>query len=406
MRVAVVGSGGREDAMGWALARHGHQVSIAPGNGGSRPWNSIPPTCEALVDYDLVVIGPEQPLADGLADDLRAQGTTVFGAGKKAALLESSKAFARDFCRRNEIPSPQNETFDSLSLALRHIDSTVGPWFIKASGLAGGKGALPAPDVPTAKGHLRHLMEGGLGHAGEVVVIESWEEGPEISLHLVLGGEGEPGHFPFARDHKRAYDDDRGPNTGGMGAFAPLPPKESEQIGAEIKSIMSRIVAGIEREGIDFRGVLFPGFILTPEGPKLLEFNVRFGDPETEVLFPLLRGDPAEWMVAAATGSGLAQPQFSSLSALTVILASNGYPEHPVSGIPLPPLPRPGEPDGKSALIFQAGTKRDGEDLLSSGGRILAVTGLGKTLADAKSIAYNAIRPLAVSGTRFREDIG
>lgn len=277
---------------------------------------------------------------------------------------------------------------------------------IKADGLCGGKGAFPAPDRATADTLVGELLESGsLGAAGETIVIEEWLEGPEVSLHLLVSAPGpEPAWLPLSRDHKRRHDGDLGPNTGGMGAIAPVPLEESV-LGAMQSDLVAPTIAGLGRDGIPYRGVLYLGVMLTQAGPRLLEYNVRFGDPETQVLLPLLDGDAGALFLATATGGSL-EPRLSTRAGATVVLVAAGYPEAPESGLPLPPAPAPGAPDPGALLLFQAGTAREDGDLVSSGGRIMAATGIGASLEEALGVAYAALPALQVPGTSYRRDIG
>lgn len=406
MRVAVVGSGGREHALCWAIARGGHEVVPVPGNPGTERWPAGAADPASLAAHDLVVIGPEAPLVAGLADAVRALDTPVFGPGAAGARLEGSKAFAREFCARHQVASPMSAAFDHAREARAFLERTEGPWFIKADGLCGGKGAFPAPDRATADTLVGELLESGsLGAAGETIVIEEWLEGPEVSLHLLVSAPGpEPAWLPLSRDHKRRHDGDLGPNTGGMGAIAPVPLEESV-LGAMESDLVAPTIAGLGRDGIPYRGVLYLGVMLTKAGPRLLEYNVRFGDPETQVLLPLLDGDAGALLLATATGGSL-EPRLSTRGAATVVLVAAGYPEAPESGLPLPSAPAPGAPDPGALLLFQAGTARENGDLVSSGGRIMAATGIGASLEEALGVAYAALPALQVPGTSYRRDIG
>lgn len=406
MRVAVVGGGGREHALCWALASHGHEVVAAPGNGGTAGLPVASSDVAGLAGHDLVVVGPEGPLAAGLADSLAAAGTPVFGPGLAGARLEASKAWARDFAARHGVASPGSAAFDDAAEARRHLAAGEPPWFIKADGLCGGKGAFPAPDRATADALVGSLLEeGSLGDAGSTVVVEEWIQGPEFSVHVVVSTPaGTREHLPASRDHKRRHDGDLGPNTGGMGAFAPVPVDAALAEAIE-EDVVGPTLAGLAAEGIDYRGALYFGVMATPTGPRLLEYNVRFGDPETQVLLPLLETDPAELFLAAALGEPGPPSVARGLAATTVVLAADGYPEGPETGLALPEIPAPGRAAAGEALVFHAGTGRRDGALVSTGGRILAVTGLGDDLAESRRVAYRAVSPLAVPGTSFRSDI-
>ncbi|MBT02266.1 phosphoribosylamine--glycine ligase [bacterium] len=409
MKIGVVGSGGREHTLAWAFELFGHEVLVSPGNGGTSHLNQFDLNVGDN-SFDLVVIGPEQPLADGLADTIRSKGIPVFGPNKNGALLEGSKSFARDFCKKHKVASPENITFSRLDEALKHIEKTNGPWFIKADGLAGGKGAFPAENKKTAKEILLNLMEKkALGKAGNIVVIEEWMIGPELSVHVLVNGNSSPKILHFSRDHKRRFDHDKGPNTGGMGAYSPVEdmnnPK-NESLLKLIDPLVKNSINGLEKDNIDYRGVLYLGMMLTKNGPKLLEYNVRFGDPETQVLIPLMNGDPAEHFLKIAKNEKIKQNIKSiDKAALTVVLADNGYPEKTTKNIELVDPGMPKNPEPGNALVFHAGTKKEKGKLFSNGGRIFNVTGIGKNLNQAKSIAYAEINRIKVEGTSFRNDI-
>mgnify|MGYP001224503479 CR=1 FL=1 len=409
MKIGIIGSGGREHTLAWAFERFGHEVLVSPGNGGTSHLEKFEKVGKS---FDLVVIGPEQPLVKGLGDEIRKKGIPVFGPNKDGALLEGSKSFARDFCKRNKVRSPENITFDNLNAAIHHIEKTTGPWFIKADGLAGGKGAFPAKNQKIAKKILIDLMENqSLGEAGKTVVIEDWMVGPELSVHVLINNNSEPKILPFSRDHKRRFDKDKGPNTGGMGAYAPVEDLGNPQNNLLldlVKPLIKNSIKGLEKENIDYRGVLYLGMMLTKEGPKLLEYNVRFGDPETQVLIPLIKGDPAEIFLGISNNQEIRKKEINdvSKSALTVVLAADGYPEKTEKNIKLANVKKPGNPNTGETLIFHAGTKKENGKLLSIGGRILNVTGIGKNLTEAKNVAYKKIQQIQAKQTSFRKDIG
>jgi len=411
MKIGVIGSGGREHTLSWAFERFGHEVLVSPGNGGTSHLKKFEKNIKEK-HFDLIVIGPEQPLVEGLGNEIRKKGIPVFGPNQDGALLEGSKSFARDFCKKYNVKSPENITFNNLKEAIQHIEKTQGPWFIKADGLAGGKGAFPAENETIAKKILVSLIENkSLGEAGGTVVIEDWMIGPELSVHVLVNRNSDPKILPFSRDHKRRFDNDKGPNTGGMGAYAPVEdmgnPKNNLLLEL-IKPLVKNSIKGLEKENIDYRGVLYLGMMLTKEGPKLLEYNVRFGDPETQVLIPLMKGDPAEIFLAIAKNEKIKEKEINDTSkaALTVVLAANGYPEKTEKNIKLLESEKPGSPDIGKSLIFHAGTKNNNGELLSNGGRILNVTGIGRDLIEAKKVAYEKIKKIQVKKTSFRNDIG
>jgi len=421
MRVLLVGSGGREHALGWKLAQSPLLKALycAPGNAGTARLHAqgaeisnIPVKAEdknALVQsalerkVDLVVIGPEAPLAAGLADDLRAKGLAVFGPSQAAAQIESSKVFAKEFMARRGIPTASFAVFRDFDKALAHLREAEHPVVIKASGLAAGKGVV-VPENPTqAETALRQIMvEKEFGAAGDEVVLEERLTGPEVSLFGFTDGVSIQATLP-AQDHKQIFDGDRGPNTGGMGAYAPVPicpPAMTEKI---LRSVLQPAVDGLREEGRPFVGVLYGGLMITKQGPKVIEFNCRFGDPETQAILPLLEGDLLIILMACATGH-LAEVdiRWSKNAAACVVLASPGYPgKYPV-GLPISGL----EETRPDSFIFHAGTKEQDGQIVTAGGRVLCATGWGENIPQALKSAYAAIEPIRFEGMHFRKDIG
>ncbi len=418
LNILVLGSGGREHALAWRLGRDGHGVKLLPGNGGTGEIGNLAGSLEdhaAIAEtvrregFDLVVIGPEAPLVAGLADRLRAQGTAVFGPGASGARLEGSKIFCKEFFLRHHIPTARAGIFTELEAAREFIDANRRqndfgwPLVIKADGLAAGKGVVIAFDAPTAHEVVKDFMAGGaLGGAGRRLLIEEALTGPELSVLALTDG-----HrlviLPAGRDHKRIFDRDQGPNTGGMGVFAPAP-EVTPSLLAEIRDTMLRpTLAGLRREGIDYRGVLFAGLMLTPEGPKMLEYNCRFGDPETEAVLPLLGGDFGALLYDAARGA-LREDRIMEAAGASccVILAAAGYPGKPRGADLIQGLAAA----EKSALIFHAGTRMEGAQCVTSGGRVLAVVGQGSSVGVARARAYAAAGEIHFSGMQYRRDIG
>jgi phosphoribosylamine--glycine ligase len=408
MKVLVVGSGGREHALLWKAAQSPlvERLYAAPGNAGMEalaervPWNG---EVEALADWaleagiDLTLVGPEAPLVEGIADAFWERGLKIFGPTQKAAMIEGSKAFAKGLMERYGIPTARYRTFQDPLLALEYLEEVGVPIVIKDSGLAAGKGVTVAFDLHTAKQAVANILNRAEG--GEVV-IEEYLEGEEATVLALTDGKTVLPLLP-SQDHKRLLDGDQGPMTGGMGAVAPYP-MDGATLRRVEEEILWPLVRGLEAEGVVYRGVIYAGLMLTREGPKVLEFNARFGDPEAQAVLPLLQSDLVELALKVAEG----RLQGTRLSwregaAACVVLAAPGYPENPRKGIPLH-LPEP--PEG--VLVFHAGTRREGGRLVSAGGRVLNVVGLGKDLKEALERAYAFIPRIGFPGAVYRRDIG
>ena len=402
MRVCVVGSGGREHVLAHVLGRSA-EVVVTPGSPGIP--GSVPTPPEAI-DADLYVVGPEAPLVDGLADKLRAQGRLVFGPGADGAHLEGSKAWMKEVVSAAGVPTARYAAFDRFEPALEFLNSLPGPWVVKTDGLAAGKGVLVAATRAEAEADMRAKLAGeSFGTAGHTVVIEEGMTGPELSLLVVCDGTRAVPLAP-AQDFKRIGDGDTGPNTGGMGAYSPVP-GAGEDI---VDDIMDRFVAPtleeLRRRGIDYRGVLYAGLMLTEDGPRLVEYNVRFGDPEAQVVLPRMTTDLADLLAAAAAGD-LTQappPAFDSGACVTVVMASEGYPTAPRTGDPIEGI---AAAEAAGAMVFAAGVAFGPDDgaLVTAGGRVLAVTGSGPTVAAAREHAYEAVDLIAWPGRYYRTDI-
>ena len=401
MRVCVVGSGAREHVLAHVLGRTA-DVVVTPGSPGIPGSVAAPP---AEVEADLYVVGPEAPLVAGLADELRAAGRLVFGPGADGAHLEGSKAWMKELVSVAGVPTARYQAFGEVEPALAFLRSLPGPWVTKTDGLAAGKGVLVAPTLAEAEADVRAKLSGeSFGDAGRTVVIEEGMTGPELSLLVVCDGtRGVP--LAPAQDFKRVGDGDTGPNTGGMGAYSPVPAVGDDVVADVMDRFVGPTLAELRRRGIDYRGVLYAGLMLTAEGPKLVEYNVRFGDPEAQVVLPRLTSDLAELLAAAAAGDLTAAPlpAFAPEAAVTVVLACEGYPVAPRTGDVIEGI---AEAEATGATVFCAGVAA-GEDgrLLTAGGRVLAVTGTGPTVAAARDHAYRAAGCISWPGLHHRTDI-
>ena len=412
MNVLLIGSGGREHALAWKLAQSPRLGTLfaAPGNPGIAAHAQIVALdvsdhaavtafCAAQ-SIGLVVIGPEAPLVDGLGDSVRAAGIAVFGPDKAAAQLEGSKAFTKAVCDRAGIPTAGYVHATSRAEARAALDKFGVPVVIKADGLAAGKGVTVATTREEAEGALADLF----GPRGGEAVIEEFLEGEEVSLFVLTDGT-EILPFGTAQDHKRVGDGDTGPNTGGMGAYSPARVLTPELEARALDEIVRPTVAAMAAAGAPFSGVLYAGLMLTADGPKLIEYNARFGDPECQVLMARLDEDLLDILLAVATGTlGTRGPaKWRDATALTVVIAAKGYPGTPEAGAVLTGI---AEAEAKGATVFQAGTRLEGGQIVASGGRVLAVTACGPTIADAQADAYRAIAAIDFPGGFYRNDIG
>ena len=407
MRIGVVGAGGREHALAWALGRTAEVVGV-PGNAGMARFGiRCAPTLDAAGPVDLVVIGPEQPLVDGLADQLRAAGTAVFGPGADGAHLEGSKAHLKQVLQRAGVPTAASRAFRTgeEAAAAAFLRSLAGPWVVKTDGLAAGKGVLVADDAEEAVADVRAKLSGAsFGPAGRTVLIEEGLTGPEVSLLAICDGRTTDDAvvvLPVARDHKRAGEGDTGPNTGGMGAFSPVrgvPADLTEQV---LETMVLPTLHTLAADGVDYRGVLYAGIMLTPSGPKLLEYNVRFGDPEAQVVLPRLDGDLAALLASAAAGRvDQSSVQVRPEACAGVVLAAPGYPAAPVAGAEISGLEQAGP------LVFCAGVAEREGVLVTAGGRVLCVVALGPDGPAARRAAYQAADHVTFAGGVLRrEDI-
>jgi phosphoribosylamine--glycine ligase len=416
MNVFLIGSGGREHALAWKLAQSPRLTELyaAPGNPGIAEHAEIVAldvadhaavvaACMAR-SIDLAVVGPEGPLVAGLADDLSAAGIRVFGPSRAAAQLEGSKAFTKVLCDEAGVPTAKWARFDNAAAAGSYVRAQDAPIVVKADGLAAGKGVTVASSEAEAIAAIDQCFAGAHGAAGATVVIEEFLEGEEASFFALSDGETV---IPLAtaQDHKRAHDGDEGPNTGGMGAYSPAPVMTSDVIEAALTRIVRPTIAAMRARGTPFRGMLYAGLMLTASGPKLIEYNVRFGDPETQVLMPRLDSDLLELLAATARGelAGMTA-RWSDGAALTVVMAAKGYPGTYAKGTAI------GGIDKANALpgvkVFHAGTAMQGGTLVAAGGRVLNVTARGRTIAEAQARAYAGVAAVDWPGGFFRRDIG
>ena len=416
MKVLVVGGGGREHALAWRLAQSPSvdELLVAPGNPGIAQEAECIPVATAdvtgiadLVEregVDLTVVGPEVPLVEGLADELLARGRRVFGPTKDGARLEGSKAWMKELCTKHDIPAARSRTVTSMGEALEALDTFDAPYVIKADGLAAGKGVVIAEDRREAVAALEACLVGrAFGDAGTIALIEEHLTGREVSAFALTDGR-DVLPLVMAQDFKRVGDGDTGPNTGGMGAYSPVPFVDDATAERIWDDVLTRTVRAMEAEGVRYQGVLYAGLMLTADGPKLLEYNCRFGDPETQVIMPRLRSDPAELFLACVDGN-LAdhRADFTSEACVTVVCASGGYPGAHETGFEIAGLEAAAEVEG--AVVFHAGTAERGGRVVASGGRVLAVSGLGVTIADARARAYEACSRISFEGMHHRRDI-
>ncbi|MFZ5491392.1 MAG: phosphoribosylamine--glycine ligase [Pseudomonadota bacterium] len=419
MKILVIGSGGREHALAWKLAQSPRvrQVFVAPGNAGTAGEPGVSNVAIAAEDVagllafaqreaiDLTVVGPEGPLVAGVVDAFAAAGRRCFGPRQAAAQLEGSKAFAKDFLRRHRIPTAGYETFDDLAAALEHVERRPLPMVIKADGLAAGKGVVICERREQARGALQAMLgEGAFGSAGARVVVEDFLDGEEASFIVMVDG----AHIlPFAtsQDHKARDDGDRGPNTGGMGAYSPAPVVTPDVHARVMREVIEPTVAALAAEGTPYTGFLYAGLMIDVNGaPRVLEFNCRLGDPETQPLLMRLRSDLTELIDAALDGrlDGVTA-SWDARPALGVVLAAAGYPGDVVKGTPIPALPVNEPADGK---VFHAGTAVQDGRVVTAGGRVLCATALGDTVAQAQQAAYALVQAVAWPGACYRRDIG
>ena len=416
MNVLLIGSGGREHALALALSRSPRlsKLFVAPGNPGTQviATNVTLDVADhrAVIDFcrvmqvELVVVGPEAPLVAGLVDDLDAAGISAFGPSKAAAQLEGSKGFTKDLCREFSIPTADYQRFAAAEPAKAYVRGRGAPIVVKADGLAAGKGVIVATSVEEAEAAVDMIFGGAFGAAGAEVVVEDFLDGEEASFFALCDGEHALA-FASAQDHKRVGDGDTGPNTGGMGAYSPAPIMSEAMSARVMREIITPTLAGMKARGIPFKGVLFAGLMIGTQGPRLIEFNVRFGDPETQVMLPRLDEDLLALLLAAARGKLPAGPvKLSPDTALTVVYAARGYPDAPERGSEIKGLARAEAMEG--VTVYHAGTKLEGGRLLANGGRVLNVTARAGSVAEAQRRAYAAVDAIDWPGGFCRRDIG
>ncbi|KRE08792.1 phosphoribosylamine--glycine ligase [Bosea sp. Root670] len=416
MKILLIGSGGREHALAWAISASPlcDTLFIAPGNPGTAHCGenvvidiadhaAVVAFCR-LQGIGLVVVGPEGPLVAGIADDLRAAGIKVFGPSKAAAQLEGSKGFTKELCAEFDIPTAGFGRFGDAASAKAYVAAQGAPIVIKADGLAAGKGVIMAETLDEANEAIDMMFSGSFGAAGAEVVVEEWMIGEEASFFALCDGKHALA-LASAQDHKRVGDGDTGPNTGGMGAYSPAPvmtPALTERVMTEI---IRPTLAGMAKRGTPFQGVLFAGLMITAQGPKLIEYNTRFGDPECEVLMPRLKSDIVPALLAACDGVlDQVDLRWRDEAALTVVLAAKGYPAKPETGSIIRDVEKAEALD--EVLVFHAGTKLSNGDLVANGGRVLNVVALGKSVGEAQKRAYEAVDKIDWPGGFYRRDIG
>ena len=417
MKVLVVGSGGREHTLVWKLnqSKKVDKIFCAPGNGGiskiAKCVNIKADNIRALADFasrnkiHLTVVGPEAALAAGIADEFAKRKLKIFAPDKSASQLESSKVFSKEFMRKYHIPTAAFKVFTTAAEAIGFCRTVEYPVVIKADGLAAGKGAVVVKNPEQATATIENMMvKKQFGSAGDTILVESFIQGQEISVMAVTDGKT---IVPLlaSQDHKQAFDGDRGPNTGGMGAYCPTDFATDEVMTKISEYVLAPTLSGLNKEGIVYKGVLYAGLMLTPGGPKVLEYNCRFGDPETQVVLPLLKTDLYEIMMAIVNRklASIGQLSWRNESAACVVMASRGYPGNYATGVKIGGLPNKND---NNCVVYHAGTAYRNNQYLTSGGRVLGVVGIDKNLQLALNRAYRTVNKIKFEGARYRKDIG
>lgn len=410
-KILVIGSGGREHALVWKLNQSNCQIYCAPGNGGiSTVAECLPIKADNISgllafaqkeNIDLTIVGPEVPLGLGIVDEFQKNHLKIFGPNKKAAQLETSKEFTKNFCRKYNLPTPNFETFTNAISAKKYVENKDFPLVIKASGLAAGKGVIIVKNKQEAFLTIDKILEKReFGKAGETIVIEEFIVGQEVSMLAITDGNTVIPLLP-ARDHKPLLNNNKGPNTGGMGSYAPIPAFDAYWLTKFKKEIFTPLIPALQKEGIEYKGIIYAGLILSENNLYILEFNCRWGDPEAEVIIPLIKTDMISLCYDTIEGK-LKKLDWKDEYALTVIAASGGYPEKYETGKSIT-----GNLDNQDDLIiFHCGTKKENNNYFTAGGRVLAVTGIGKTLAEAREKSYQALNNIRFDNIYYRTDIG
>ncbi len=418
MNVLIIGSGGREHALAWKLNQSSEldRLYVAPGNPGTAEVAENVPIDAAdikrLADFalqntiDLTIVGPDDPLALGVVDLFNEKGLRIFGPSHTAAKIESSKSYAKALMEKTGIPTADFQSFDNFDEASTYLQGQQFPLFIKASGLAQGKGAVASASYKEGVKTLNDIMVRKIfGDAGDSVIIESYLDGPEVSLHALCDTEDYV-MFPSSQDHKPVFDDDKGPNTGGMGTVAPLPWVGDEYVETLGKQVVEPLLAELRRAKAPFKGLIYPGLKLTRNGPKVIEYNARFGDPETQVYMRLLDSDLLKMIMSCVEGSVREiKPQWlPNTFSVNIAMASGGYPGDYNKGLPITGIEEASAMN--DIVIFQAGTTKRGNELVTNGGRVLYVSATGSSIEEARNKAYDAIKVIDFEGKHFRKDIG